>query len=50
VFDVMEADKASKPEGAIVRYYSKLRWLEHIPFDQYHSSGDMPLLDGNYSE
>lgn len=31
-----------------VRYYSRLRWLEHIPFEQYHSSGDMPLLAMTY--
>jgi len=29
----------------MVRYYSKLRWLEHIPFVKYHQSGDMPLID-----
>ena len=29
----------------VVRYYSKLRWLEHIPFEEYHRSGDMPLLN-----
>lgn len=27
-----------------VRYYSKLRWLEHIPFEDYHRNGDMPLI------
>lgn len=29
----------------VVRYYSKLRWLEHIPFEQYHRYGEMPLIE-----
>ena len=32
----------------VMRYYSRLRYLEHIPFDEYHRNGDMPLMQGGY--
>jgi hypothetical protein len=33
-----------KQIGRVVRYYSRLRWLEHIPFEDY-GRAEMPLFE-----
>ncbi len=35
---------AEKQMKDTVRYYSRLRWLEHVPFEEYGQL-EMPLLE-----